>query len=253
MSELLTPEPPTLAQYEQFIVSSRKDDISENDNFGELYADFLQGEQIEFLMQHGSGALLLLPPEFGVQNHDSENELRFHMADEMGDILWFGAASVHMIGSTIAQSVGKAVTAFGIPTNNYASFDDIESEALIHAGRITFPNKHGLLFPDFPQSFKQTSLQDNPFYAFTRSIRRVTRMLQEGKHDQAPFSATELEQVQDPETALGTLFLTLAYISKAKLNIAVSDVAAFNTAKLQNRQLHGKENDIHFDASFIRS
>jgi len=217
----------------------------------ETYAGYIRGELMEFLGQHGPGANLLLPARAGISPNDAPEDLRFSMADELGDLLWFGTDIASRISVPISQVCLDALRQYaGYTKTPPATFPDLAEAAVAHASDITVPTRLGLRYPNIPSIPGHSSLASNPLYLFIRTTGRLTRALDQGAHDLSPPGATELEPVQDPVRSLGTYFLVLAYIASTRLRIPVNSIVDFNMAKLRHRRLHGKEKDIKFDRSW---
>ncbi len=246
MSELLR-HVLSIDEYQQFVVASRH-----NDQTDEAYANFLDGEFMETFTQHGPGSLLLMP---GIQfaETDELKAQRYHMADEMGDILWFATDKVAQLGQSASELCLQALQHHAPEaTGPLSTFTDIEQAVITHAENIRIPNKMGMTYPDLPEHFKMTNLVENPYYLMVRTAFRVSRSLRQGKEDLSPPTATVLEPISDISQALGDYLNVLAYVARARLGIGIENIARFNMDKLKHRDNYGKAKDIQFDDSYAQ-
>lgn len=79
----------TTTNYEAFVTASRYE-VPQEADWQEAYSQKLSGELMEFLIQHGNGSVLLMLKNLvSLEPVEGYDELRFHMGDEMGDLLWF--------------------------------------------------------------------------------------------------------------------------------------------------------------------
>lgn len=253
MTEYRTHSPLGFSAYGEFVTSSRFKD-EEALNWKGVYADFVESELMEFLTQHGPGSLLLLPEECGEIHLETPDDIRFHMADEMGDSVWFSFDIAERIGEN-PMAVCENALRLHVPEwdSRITTFAELEACAVEVADDIKVINKLGLLYGTNSayRTTHLTSLKQHPHYLLMRTGQRLARSLNEGRNDLAPFNATELESLRDTSQALGDYLLVLTYIAKARLNIPMQDIARFNIAKLSHRKMYGKENDIHFDQTYI--
>ncbi len=241
-----------LSEYSEFVTSSRFAEESDAD-WRDKYAQFIEGEMLEFMVQHGNSSMLLYPDEMGVDRSTAPPELRFNMADEMGDSLWFSFDIAERAGLKINDCVKDSLQRFApdedIPA--ITDFSDIESLAIKYADAIEFVNKRS--FFEIEDIRIATSLKDSPHYAMMRSVMRLSRSIAPARFDSiaGPPSAASLEVMAELDLALGDYMLVLAYIAKQRLDIPFEDIAQFNKNKLRHRRIHGKENDIHFSQENI--
>ncbi|MFA7287113.1 MAG: hypothetical protein WC052_05625, partial [Patescibacteria group bacterium] len=124
----LYPQPSLdLADYQQFVASTRRPD-EYNGAWQEAYAGFIASEQMEFLMQHGFGAMLLLPRGFEYPGPEPSDELRYRLADETGDLLWLGFDIADRMGLSTAElctdSLREFTSADAAPITNFAELQD---------------------------------------------------------------------------------------------------------------------------------
>jgi len=252
MSERLSPDQLSLDEYSHFVAHSRVKAARED--WQDEAADFITGEHIEFLTQHGPGALLLFPTGIEISHGEDRDALRYHMADEMGDMLWFVTDVANRMNVRLQDVSCDSLSAqLGHEVQSPQTFADIQKLAIEHATDISVPNKLGMLFPEADKARRTTSLAQHPNYVLDRITHRLVRGPDQGKNDLSPPTATELEPIQDLSRSLGTYLLTVAFVAKDRLGIDLEDVARFNIAKLQNRAQYGKANDIHFDQTYVRS
>ena len=256
MTEFLSRSPLSFNTYADFVALSRFQG-EEDAEWKDKYADFVESELMEFLTQHGPGSLLLLPEECGELHLEAPDDLRFHMADEMGDSIWFSFDIANRIGEDPMVLCEDALRRHLPDEDNLnprvTTFAELESRAVDASDDIKVINKLGLLYSSMvaDPAMHLTSLKQHPNYLLFRTAQRLARSLNKGRNDLAPFTASGLEQPGDTGQALGDYLLVLAYIAKARLNIPMQDIAQFNIAKLSHRKAHGKENDIHFDQTCV--
>jgi hypothetical protein len=251
MSERFTPKIDILG-YQEFVAETRNKFLDQY-NWQDIYSDLIGDELMEVLYQHGTGSVLMMPINWDIPTLDSVNgDLRFHMADEMGDLLWFATDAADRLGVSVDEACKKSLLVNDINTNDpVISFEDIERVSLSSAEKISVPNKASLYFKNIPDELRKTSLVDNPNYVFIRYVNRLIRSLADHQYSLGPPTATELEPIQDISSTIGTLIFTMAYISKERLGISINDIARFNMAKLEHRKQYGKENDLVFGVSFL--
>lgn len=256
--EAITRTPITPTDYSDFVSNSRFQNMDKN--WKKNSADYLSGEFLETITQHGGAeAVVALLPEAlipGYEPTDISQETRYAMADEIGDTLWFLVDALDRVDSSIATATTAAFKAHGIEVDGtIMGFEEIQRLALDNADVIRHISKAGLLmgYTDITETPERltTSLRENPLVMLTRTTRRVTRSLEDGQHDVAPYaSAAEHEPVAELELAIGQHIITLAYILENRLGVTLNGVATFNRDKLVNRAAHGKQNDIHFDETY---
>lgn len=241
-----------LDDYQRFVASTRRPDTYEG-LWQNAYSKYIASEQLEFLIQHGVGALLLLPRSYEYPEPESGDELRYNLADEAGDLLWFGfdiADRLEFSAADLCTNGLRSYTSSISPA--ITSFAELEENIMRSAQKVKVINKIGLLFADANPDHADTALADNPNYVFMRAGQRLRRSLDQGERDLAPPSATELEPIQPVAESVALFILTLAYIAKDRLGVSIEDIARFNMAKLAHRQQFGKANDIKFSPAFIR-
>lgn len=247
----------SFAGFENHVISSRFSEDLDRD-WEKTYSDFLDAESLEMLMQHGNGMLLLmpLPPEAEQSfwpDAEEKRALQYGMADEMGDVLWFSFDVAKRNNIDISEACLKSLEKMHITVPApIEKFADIEKYAMANASEIKVLNKAALLGLDVPDDRKYTSLEQNPQYLLIRTARRLSRSLDKGSKDLAPFTASELEPPVDLQQALGEYLLVLAYVAREKLDVSLEHIAQFNVAKLAHRQQFGKSFDIKF-AAWIHS
>jgi len=251
MSEFPLAPDLTLNNFRDFVVSSRFAEVSDAE-WRKKYAGFIEGEQLEFLMQHGNGAMLLYGDHMGINRSTAPDELRYHMADEMGDSLWFVFDIADRADLTIEECVKHSLNRFvsEAEVHTIKNFAELEALATAHADDISVTNKMGVY--GIPGIRHETSLEDDPFYVITRTVARLSRSLDVHKFDSiaGPRTTTSLEAVTELDQALGDYLLALAYIATNRLGVPIEQVAKFNMEKLRHRRIYGKENDIQFTEAY---
>lgn len=258
MSELPTATPIDTDGYREFVKSMRTGDVE--DDWKDISVQYLNGEMLEALTQHGGpeAVVLFMPSDFieGFRPSDVSAETRYAIADELGDSLWFTVDVLDRTKSTVGTATKDALESFGIEVSDEPkTFNDIQHFAVENADQIRYISKGGLTmgYTDInstPDHFIST-LPQNPLLHFTRTNRKLTRALEDGKKDIAPYaSGADFEPVSDIALAAGQHLLSIAWIAQARLGVSLDGIAAFNRDKLLHRKKHGKENDIHFDKSY---
>ena len=243
----------SLSSYDEHVVNSRFSPDIDRD-WEMTYSQYLDAESLEMIAQHGDGMILLMPLDTEQHgnfwpNPEDKLSLQYGMADEMGDILWFVFDVASHSQLSVSEVCKAALTELNIKVDRpIESFSDIEEYAVAHADEIKVSTKAGLMFEDLPPQHRQTSLSQNPQYLYVRTARRLSRSLDRGARDLAPFTASELETPLEVEQALGTYLLVLAYIAREKLEVSLDEIAQFNMAKLIHRQQFGKKFDLKFAA-----
>ncbi len=251
MSEIIK-QRPNILDYQTFVASSRTKGI-DDENWKNIYSTLLKDELLEVFYQHGNGSKLLMPSGwFRSEEKNEDDEINYHMADELGDILWFSSDCAIRLGFSVIDACKKSVLVNNLTANQpVLSFMDIETAALLNAKKIRVPNNSGLMLQNIPEEFRITSLSDNPFYVFIRLISRLGKILNNGQVDSGPSTATDFEPIQDAAEVIGSIIFSISYIAKNRLGISIEDIARFNIAKLKNRQSYGKENDIVLNLDFL--
>lgn len=232
--------------YEQIVVNTRFPEEPDVD-WRNRTADFLIGEQLEFLMQHGSTLNLLLPEGFPQTPPQHSRALRLHAADELSDVLWFATDALLRMQSDITSASQASLAEFTPETTQIGTFDEIEAEVVDNAARIRIRNKWGMYMPHEDSELTHSSLDINPGYLITRAFGRAIRSLQGGKQDLAPPTASEMEAIQPEEQAFGLLINAIAFVGRERLGIPLEVIAEFNAAKLENRSILGKQHDLDLD------
>ncbi len=90
-------------------------------------------------------------------------------------------------------------------------------------------------------------------YFYARSVARLVRSLSEPLPGDPSLTATMFEERQPLQDTLGAFVLSLTYVTEHRLGVPLERVAAFNRAKLQHREGHGKSHDIHLDMDFLNA
>lgn len=250
MSEYLAPEPYTTEAYSSFVRSSRlSDQTSDQPGWQERHAGLITDEWLEVITQHGNG-MVLLTPHLSVDDIESVyqettdlDDLRFKIADELGDLMWFTTNILDHSHTSINDAVRGALKSWAETESPpvLQSFTDIEKSAINYSGDLCVKPKAYLL------ASWQTSLEENPYLVFSRTFGRLGRALTPLAPRQGPPTAAELEAPITIPEACGQLLLTVAYISKKRLGVPFEAIARFNQAKLEHRKIHGKQNDIQFE------
>lgn len=258
MSERLSHDVINVRSYQDFVASTRHDGSDEDWKLRS--ADYLNGEMIEALTQHGGAdAIALFMPDRLMLDYDPSNtspEIRYAIADELGDSLWFTVDILNRIQSNISNACHEAFQSFNIDVDTpIHTFADIQESVVSNADAIRYINKAGLImgYDDVASTpdYFVTSIEQNPLLHITRSNRRLARSLEDGKRDQAPYaSGADFESLSDISTAAGQHLLSLAWLAHNRLGVTFNGIAAFNHAKLVHRRSYGKDKDIHFNVSY---
>ena len=251
MSHLVSPPNIELASYQEFVARTRDPARYSEKNWRRQSADLLQGEMLEVLSEHGPGSTMLLRYDLNVSSIgypiEDEPKLRLKMADELGDLLWFGNLVAVGLGKEAGNLCRRSLLKDCDPEKSVGSivtFRDLQAEVVAHAPSIRVVNKAGLQPSNLPLDLIKPSIVDCPYYVFVRQIGRLARTLRGGHESLSPRGATELESLRDPETAVGDCLNAITYISAKILDVDIEKIARFNIKKLENRHLYGKENDV---------
>lgn len=255
------------SSYQAFVAKMSTQNLGED--WKNKLARNLRGEVIEALVDHGEGEVvsLFLPEktmagqDTGMDHKGVSEETRFAAADELGDVLWYTVDALRKTKGQeqveIAEACHLALEEFGIDHQDYDLnlLSEIQRAAVDHAGAVACITKFGLIegYRDVRSAppEKLTSLPQNPFLHIMRVSARLGRALENGEMDVPPYaSGANFENLADIATAAGQLILVVAWIASEKLGISLRAIAEFNTDKLENREINGKESDIHFDASY---
>ncbi len=252
MTEALRTQPPSIDEYQRFVAGSRFASDPGHDWQPER-ADQIDGEWLEVITQHGPASLLLSPNMPGITIR-AEDELLYKVADELGDMVWYGVDTADRFGLSVATVANQALSRHsGQIIETAGDFASLEDQVAAHASDIRLLNKLGLYIESDDPEVIYTSLQQHPGYIFGRVVHRLSSLLKPGENRSYSPTATDLEILPEMEAALGDYMLTIAYIAKQRLGISLADITAFNMAKLQHRALYGKANDINFDATHVHS
>ena len=164
-------------------------------------ADYLNEGVLEALAQHGGIEVSLLFLPGNTLPEDISVETRFAVADELGDSLWFTVNCLNKVKSRIPEACTQALASFGIPVEDDPNtFLMIQRLAVDNADKIRYINKAGLMeghrdVASTPEPYV-TPLPQNPYLHFTRTNRGLTRALEEGTRDIAPYaSGADFEQI----------------------------------------------------------
>lgn len=253
MSEFIDMNVRDVASYQQFVSRFRNKNLGEDWKINS--SEYLSGEVVEALTQHGGiEAIKLFMPGYNAE--DVSSDTKFAVADEFGDILWFTVDCLDRSGIGVTQAYTLALESFGATVGYGRTFNDIQQAAVEAEDRIRYVNKAGLVMgysspESAPEHFVAT-LPQNPLFHLTRTSRRLTRALEGGVMDEAPYaSSAEFEPVADIALAAGQHLLTLAWVTERRLGVSLNGIALFNRDKLAHREAHGKKNDIHFDEAYV--
>jgi len=242
MSDILFSDSISLEAYKEFVITERRNDEPLVSDWDTQRADLIITESLEFMCQHGSGNLLLLPHQLGGEKLvEKLVELKNAMAGELGDMLWFDFDIAANHGLDPGQLCVDALkTHVDTTPDECRTFGDVQSLVMEHADTIKVMNKRGLLNPELPKQDKYVTLDDDPFYIFMRMQLRLIRTLKQESTTLGPLSAAELEPLQELNIAVGDHILVLAYLSKARLGWNIEDIARYNVYKLRHRKIFGK-------------
>lgn len=243
MGDILFEEPVSFAAYSEFVESERHNNEPYTDDLNAQRAALLQGEQMEFLFQHGPGGVLLLPGAFeGHRITDAYPELSNDMADEASDMLWFDFDVAAQNGLDIGGICLRALkTHTHTRVREIADFVSLQQAVLDNAEKIKVINKLGLANPQMPEEVKYTPITRNPYYVFDRIHNRLIRALTQPEPNYETPTATDLEPEIELPKALGDHINALAYVCKIKLGRDIDEVARYNVYKLRHRKKFGKQ------------
>ena len=196
MSERRYYDARNVESYQRFVSDARYKNLG--DDWRSKSAEYLSSEMIEALTQHGGteAAVLFLPSSF-IPDYKPKYisaEVRYAIADELGDSLWFTVDCIDRDQENVATACARALGSFGLPAeNSIHTFSDLQQAVTEHADMIRYINKAGLLmgYSDVataPDHFV-SSLPANPLLHLTRSNRRLARSLEEGNNDIPPFAS----------------------------------------------------------------
>lgn len=234
----------TPGNYQEFTQSSSRHDEKNVTDWDRTYADLIGNEGLEFLTQHGTGMLLLLPKEYSqfinTQSQEAA-ELKNKMADELGDNLWFGFALANHWGENAALLAESALQVHtSSPLHSFDNFDSWQNQVIKNAENIKVKNKIGYYIDNAPEERHYTNLKQNTYYVYMRMLNRLIRSLRNGENDPVLRTATELEAVTEQKQALGDFLNTLIYVANQNLEWDIEDVARYNAHKLVHRARYGK-------------
>jgi hypothetical protein len=208
----------------------------------QTYAEFISGEALEALGQHGPSALLMLPEEYAPNSWAEVGpNLKQETMDELSDMLWFGFSAAQLAGLSGGEAVRHALRFhLGDTVPDITSFNQAQLIISEYADEIRISNKLSMYRAETLGPLSMTSLKANPFYWFTRSSTRVLRALGDERQVAGPPIMTDLEQVTALPLAIGDYLLMLGYISSERLGWNFEDMALYNFQKLSERELWGK-------------
>jgi hypothetical protein len=229
MSEIAQESPYSLDDFQACVAMTRNDPVTPD--WQRTYAEYIRGEMLEAFFQHGPGLLLLSSPSFDVQKYiEKPAELQDEVQEEFGDMLWFGFAVANQYGIHARDACERSFMRHTDEVVSVASFTDLQRLAAHHAGKISVPNKFGTT----------TSLEDNPHYALTRIVNRLTRTMDPHAPASRIPTATESEAVVPLPNALGDYLNATAFVISSCTGWDLEDAALFNIQKLTERQAWGK-------------
>lgn len=242
MSEHLSFSSLSPDEYQQFVASTQ---VDMGEDWQPKYADWIRSESVEFLGQHGPGALLVMPESFGIDQvpvHDNFPELNDQMIDELGDLVWFGFGVAEYSGIKAMDACKESLevhdAAISQPLN---TFEDLTQAVSEHADKIRVANKLSIIMPEADDSLKMTSLRDNPFYVLQRTVGRLCRALDENTDGYMPPTMSDLEAPAELSHAIGDYINALAYVASVHLHSDIQTAVSINMQKLKDRALHGKK------------
>ena len=210
-------------------------------------ADYLQGELVEALFQHGNLPLYLMKSE--MLEADERRELLNNVPDEIGDQIWFIADAAERLDIDLRAAVEAR---FHHHTDLLVKFDgtleSMDTFSRLAVWQIYVPNKSGI-GADRMTIHNSSDIRENPTYVLSRLGQRIVRALDPDKFAEAsgPPTVSDLEPVQSVEDAMADYLLAVGGISQTHLGTSFSEIVEFNRAKLENRAAHGRENDLSFE------
>lgn len=240
MSELLHSPNLSIDDYQTFVEKSRRDNFGES--WREHYSPLISQEFMELLTQHGDGMIVLMNDSIVIEEQFGDlSKTKQEMAEELGDLLWFGVSTASYLGENAKDLCAEALTHYtGYSVSPIETFADLERAVAGEARKIKVPSKSALWRGDILGETGSVYLEEDPGYVFNRVTRRLIRVLNGGdKQIMAPV-ASMMEPIVDPRQATGDFLNVLVYIASRRLRSNIEDVARGNIEKLEHRRVHGK-------------
>lgn len=246
-----------LTDYQNAVVRSRRNPSDSEEDWRAKHADFFLSEYLELLTQHGNDAFTILCQPLSAHNMQpiydrnptaNPNPIRFNMADELGDQLWFSFNTIQLLEHDPRDVIAAAYKEWSgeaaplVPQ----TFSQIETLATEHARQLCVLPK-----PGSPDPERHISLEDNTVLVFTRTTARLALALDPSRPiDAAQPTAADRLPLLPVDIAIGQHLLTCAYIASRRLCLPLSRIAAFNIAKQDHRRTYGKSTPFPFDQSW---
>jgi hypothetical protein len=223
----------TTEYYQAFVLSTR---FPSADPYcwARKSADYIEGERLEVLEQHGPGDLLLTNPYM-----PNTTELRYKVGDELSDLFWFGGDITNWLGEDIAMVCTDALSVrLQRQLETTSSFAELQDRAVVHSREILLPH------PDM--AGESTTLAASPVYGLIWAVNNLSEALRVRQARESVELILPGEPDGELRQALGDYFNCLMYVAKDGLLMNAEDIIEFNMAKLEYRQAHGKAHDLQF-------
>ncbi|HEU4609282.1 MAG TPA: hypothetical protein VFS31_14290, partial [Chitinophagaceae bacterium] len=173
MSEYLPNPELAVDDYQDFVDSTDTSGAALDEVWDKGRSELLFDEYIEAMFQHGRGFGYILP---GYSYDMKDDKLRFKVADELGDILWFSTNILSKKGLRLSESLSRYLSERTGHRAHISTFADLQRYVLVFASDITVANKLTYLGLGHSE-LARTNVKDNPFYFLTRSINRLGESL----------------------------------------------------------------------------
>jgi len=229
----------SIDEYQSQVVANRRED--HNGNWREVYPELLTGESLEFIGQHGVALSRIMPKEFDeVIDHaavaERDANLTPGMIEEMGDILWFATSASSYEGVNLKEACEETLRGYGVENAIINEMADLDMAVMQNASKINVLDEMGISFPELDDEDRFVSVQDDPFYLFLRSGRRLIRSIQQAKEDVSPSTYIK-EPVLELPQAVGEFVCVLTYIANDRLGTSIGEITRRNIEKLQQRSI----------------
>lgn len=229
----------SIDDFQNQVVASRREDHSQN--WREVYPELLTDESLEFIGQHGVGLSRIMPRELDETiDHDAvaqrDKGMHSGMIEETGDMLWFATSASSYAGVNLREACANTLKSYGIEEAEMNDLADLDQVVMQNASKIRVLNEMGLSFPELDDEDRYETIDEDPYYLFVRSGRRLIRSIQQGKDDVSPSTYIK-EPVLELPQAVGEFVCVLTYIANDRLGVSISEVAHRNIEKLQTRAI----------------
>lgn len=230
----------TLDEYQQLVVGLRR--APQTEGWEELNGEIGSEESLEVFTQHSNSMTILAPDRWWTHKsiHNLPPSARFGFAEEIGDVLWFAADTASRSGIYLTRAIESAVQENRIATDAPSNFEEL---GLI--SRLTAPSLRVATTLGFDEKLDKpvphtTSLPENPFLVYGRSILRVIKSINPEVLFIGQRRAIDSEAAKPVSIAVGELILATAYVSEVRLGIPIGLIAQYNIEKLEHRAQYGK-------------